>query len=287
MTCSVLPTRDSQPHWQLPRRWPRAVRPAGLTVTLCPGTCSLTEMVTVTSNRSVMAEPTHLGYRSPNSLLGAGAWGSFRWSGRAEVSAGLVAALTGRADAARSAATALRCQRRSTPCTRAGAWSAAATVTAASRTPMAPACSSPPSRLGIGRPGWPCPSARCAWEQGSSVCQESDGGGAFGVAGRCEPQAGGPRRLPVHRLARDQPPAGGGGGSAGQMHRHLQVGAGRAADVKGVDLLLDDAPLSRAVVTDHQVNVRPGRIQQPAVRDRRLTTDDGKGWRSTFSSAAV
>jgi hypothetical protein len=46
MTCSVLPTRDCQPHWQLPRRWPRSVGAAGLTVTLCPATCSLTEMVT-------------------------------------------------------------------------------------------------------------------------------------------------------------------------------------------------------------------------------------------------
>ena len=53
MTCSVLPTRDSQPHWQLARRWPLLARPAGLTLTLCPGTCSLTEMVTVTSDRSV------------------------------------------------------------------------------------------------------------------------------------------------------------------------------------------------------------------------------------------
>jgi hypothetical protein len=46
MTCSVLPIRDSQPHWQLARRWPLSVRAAGLTVTLCPATCSLTEMVT-------------------------------------------------------------------------------------------------------------------------------------------------------------------------------------------------------------------------------------------------
>jgi hypothetical protein len=46
MTCSVLPIRDCQPHSQLARRWPRSVRPAGLTVTLCPATCSLTEMVT-------------------------------------------------------------------------------------------------------------------------------------------------------------------------------------------------------------------------------------------------
>jgi hypothetical protein len=72
MTCSVLPTRDSQPHSQPARRWPRSVRPAGLTVTLCPGTCSLTEMVTVTSNRSVMAEPTHLGSHAPNCPLGSG-----------------------------------------------------------------------------------------------------------------------------------------------------------------------------------------------------------------------
>jgi hypothetical protein len=46
MTCSVLPIRDCQPHWQLARRWPRVARAAGLTVTLCPATCSLTEMVT-------------------------------------------------------------------------------------------------------------------------------------------------------------------------------------------------------------------------------------------------
>jgi hypothetical protein len=35
-----------QPHSQLARRWPLCVRAAGLTVTLCPATCSLTEMVT-------------------------------------------------------------------------------------------------------------------------------------------------------------------------------------------------------------------------------------------------
>jgi hypothetical protein len=46
MTCSVLPTWDCQLRMQLARRWPRLVRAAGLTVTLCPATCSLTEMVT-------------------------------------------------------------------------------------------------------------------------------------------------------------------------------------------------------------------------------------------------
>jgi hypothetical protein len=46
MTCSVLPIQDSQPHSQLARRWPLSARAAGLTVTLCPATCSLTEMVT-------------------------------------------------------------------------------------------------------------------------------------------------------------------------------------------------------------------------------------------------
>jgi hypothetical protein len=46
MTCSVLPILDCQPHWQLACRWPRSGRAAGLTVTLCPATCSLTEMVT-------------------------------------------------------------------------------------------------------------------------------------------------------------------------------------------------------------------------------------------------
>jgi hypothetical protein len=46
MTCSVLPIRDCQPHSQLAWRWPLSARPAGLTVTLCPATCSLTEMVT-------------------------------------------------------------------------------------------------------------------------------------------------------------------------------------------------------------------------------------------------
>src|ERR671922_1567527 len=61
MTCSVLRIRDCQPHWQLAQRWPRSVEAAGLTLTLCPGTCSLTEMVTVTSDRSVRTERTHLG----------------------------------------------------------------------------------------------------------------------------------------------------------------------------------------------------------------------------------
>jgi hypothetical protein len=46
MTCSVLPIRDSQPHSQLAWRWPLWVGAAGLTVILCPATCSLTEMVT-------------------------------------------------------------------------------------------------------------------------------------------------------------------------------------------------------------------------------------------------
>jgi hypothetical protein len=59
MTCSVLPIRDAQPHSQLAQRWLVLVRAADLTVTLCPATCSFTEMVTVTSNRSGMAEPTH------------------------------------------------------------------------------------------------------------------------------------------------------------------------------------------------------------------------------------
>jgi hypothetical protein len=72
MTCSVLPTRDSQPHWQLARRWLLLARAAGLTVTLCPGTCSLPEMVTVTSK--VMAKSTHLGSRAPNCLLESGMW---------------------------------------------------------------------------------------------------------------------------------------------------------------------------------------------------------------------
>jgi hypothetical protein len=46
MTCSVLPIPEVQPHWQLARRWLRVARAAGLTVTLGPATCSLTEMVT-------------------------------------------------------------------------------------------------------------------------------------------------------------------------------------------------------------------------------------------------
>ena len=46
MTCSVLPIRDCQPHWQLARRWLVLLGAVGLTVTLCPGTCSLIEMVT-------------------------------------------------------------------------------------------------------------------------------------------------------------------------------------------------------------------------------------------------
>jgi hypothetical protein len=71
MTCSVLPIRDSQPHWQLARRWPRSARAAGLTVTLCPATCSLTETVTAHSDRWVMAEPTHVGSGSPNWPLGS------------------------------------------------------------------------------------------------------------------------------------------------------------------------------------------------------------------------
>jgi hypothetical protein len=58
MTCSVLPIRDCQPHSQPAWRWPLSARTAGATVTLCPETCSLTEMVTGTSNRSVVAEPT-------------------------------------------------------------------------------------------------------------------------------------------------------------------------------------------------------------------------------------
>jgi hypothetical protein len=69
MTCSVLPIRDAQPHSQLAQRWLVLGRAADLTVTLCPATCSFTEMVTVTSNRSVMAEPTHKGNRSPNRPL--------------------------------------------------------------------------------------------------------------------------------------------------------------------------------------------------------------------------
>jgi hypothetical protein len=59
MTCSVLPIPDSQPHWQLARRWPRPVGAAGLTVTLCPATCSLTEMVTA-HPRSVGGSRTYL-----------------------------------------------------------------------------------------------------------------------------------------------------------------------------------------------------------------------------------
>jgi MalT-like TPR region len=46
MTCSVLSIRDCQPHSQPAWRWPSSARAAGLTVTLCPVTCSLTEMVT-------------------------------------------------------------------------------------------------------------------------------------------------------------------------------------------------------------------------------------------------
>jgi hypothetical protein len=45
MTCSVRPIRDSQPHSQLARRWPLVAWPAGLTVTLCPATCSLMETI--------------------------------------------------------------------------------------------------------------------------------------------------------------------------------------------------------------------------------------------------
>src|SRR6266508_5712197 len=45
MTCSVLPVRDFQPHSQLALRRPLPAGGAGLTVTLCPATCSLTEMV--------------------------------------------------------------------------------------------------------------------------------------------------------------------------------------------------------------------------------------------------
>jgi hypothetical protein len=70
MTCSVLPTPDSQPHSQLARRRPRSARPAGATVTLCPATCSLTEMVTGTSNRSMMAELTRLGSHHQIGRLG-------------------------------------------------------------------------------------------------------------------------------------------------------------------------------------------------------------------------
>jgi len=98
MTCSVLPLRDSQPHSQLARRWPLLAGAAGLTVTLCPATCSLTEMVMVTSDRSGMAELTRLGSRSPNSPLGSGrrsvavAWSRRdrcrSWSQRSPVCAG-------------------------------------------------------------------------------------------------------------------------------------------------------------------------------------------------------
>ena len=89
MTCSVLPIRDSQPHSQLARCWPRSARPAGLTVTLCPATCSLTEMVTGPSDRSGMAEPIHVGSRSPDGPLGSRACGRSRWpwSGRARAGA--------------------------------------------------------------------------------------------------------------------------------------------------------------------------------------------------------
>lgn len=37
---------DFQPHSQFARRWPVVAEAAGLTVTLCPATCSLTETVT-------------------------------------------------------------------------------------------------------------------------------------------------------------------------------------------------------------------------------------------------
>ena len=66
MTCSVLPIRDCQPHSHPAWRWPRSARAAGRTMTLCPVTCSLTEMVTGQLRSSLMAEPTHLGNRSPN-----------------------------------------------------------------------------------------------------------------------------------------------------------------------------------------------------------------------------
>jgi hypothetical protein len=63
MTCSVLPIREFQPHSQLARRWALSAGVAGLTVTLCPTTCSLTEMVMVTSDRSGMAELIRLASR--------------------------------------------------------------------------------------------------------------------------------------------------------------------------------------------------------------------------------
>jgi hypothetical protein len=63
MTCSVLPTPDCQPHWQLARRWPLWARAAGATVTLWPVTCSLTEIVTRHLRSVGMAKPTRLGAR--------------------------------------------------------------------------------------------------------------------------------------------------------------------------------------------------------------------------------
>ena len=79
MTCSVLPIEDVQPHSQLARRWLLRVGAADLTMTLCPVTCSLTEMVMGTSDRSVMAEPTHHGRWWPNHPFGILAYGPSQW----------------------------------------------------------------------------------------------------------------------------------------------------------------------------------------------------------------
>jgi hypothetical protein len=52
--------------------------------------------------------------------------------------------------------------------------------------------------------------------------------------------------------------------SAGLVDRHLQVGAGRVAEVvERVDLLDDHAGLGGTVVADHQVHIGGGRIKQP------------------------
>jgi hypothetical protein len=51
------------------------------------------------------------------------------------------------------------------------------------------------------------------------------------------------------------------GSSAGRrVDRHLQVGAGRVADIEGLDLLLDDVRPGRAVVAGHQHHRGSGRI---------------------------
>jgi hypothetical protein len=68
-----------QPHSQLARRWPLCVRAAGLTVTLCPATCSLTEMVTG-HLRSVGYGRTYpLGKPVTNLPAGVRACGRSRW----------------------------------------------------------------------------------------------------------------------------------------------------------------------------------------------------------------